>query len=68
MALSGFAQIVAYLSAAMAPPLMGLLYGTTSSWTVVLTTLLIVSVAANIPAAVILRRNLMVDTELKLAA
>ena len=64
MALSGFAQIVAYLSAATAPPLMGLLYGTTSSWTVVLTTLLIVSLAANIPAALILRRNRTVDAEL----
>ena len=68
MALSGFAQIVAYLSAAMAPPLMGILYSSTNSWTVVLTTLLIVSVAANIPAALILRRNRMVDAELKLTA
>ena len=67
MALSGFAQIVAYLSAAMAPPLMGILYSSTNSWTVVLTTLLIVSVAANIPAALILRRNRMVDAELKLS-
>lgn len=67
MALSGFAQIVAYLSAAMAPPLMGILYSSTNSWTVVLTTLLVVSVAANIPAALILRRNRMVDTELKLS-
>ncbi|MEG2777936.1 MAG: MFS transporter, partial [Aurantimicrobium sp.] len=68
MALSGFAQIVAYLSAAMAPPLMGILYSSTNSWTVVLTTLLVVSVAANIPAALILRRNRMVDAELKLTA
>lgn len=68
MALSGFAQIVAYLCATMAPPLMGVLYSSTNSWTVVLTTLLIVSVAANIPAALILRRNRMVDAELKLAA
>ena len=67
MALSGFAQIVAYLSAAMAPPLMGILYSSTNSWTVVLTTLLVVSVAANIPAALILRRNRMVDAELKLS-
>lgn len=67
MALSGFAQIVAYLCAAMAPPLMGLLYSSTNDWTVVLTTLMIVSVAANIPAALILRRNRMVDAELKLA-
>lgn len=64
MALSGFAQIVAYLSAALAPPLMGLLYGTTSSWTVVLTTLLVVSVALNVPAALFLRRNRTVDAEL----
>ena len=63
----GFAQIVAYLSAAMAPPLMGILYSSTNSWTVVLTTLLVVSVAANIPAALILRRNRMVDAELKLS-
>ena len=67
MALSGVAQIVAYLSAAMAPPLMGILYSSTNSWTVVLTTLLIVSVAANIPAALILRRNRMVDAELNLS-
>lgn len=64
MALSGFAQIVAYLSAAMAPPLMGVLYSSTQSWTVVLTTLLIVSVTLNVPAALILRRNRMVDEEL----
>ena len=68
MALSGFAQIVAYMCAAMAPPLMGMLYSSTNDWTVVLTTLMIVSVAANIPAALILRRNRMVDAELKLAA
>ena len=64
MALSGFAQIVAYLSAAMAPPLMGVLYSSTNSWTVVLTTLLVVSVTLNVPAALILRRNRMVDAEL----
>jgi CP family cyanate transporter-like MFS transporter len=68
MALSGFAQIVAYLCAAMAPPLMGMLYSSTSDWTVVLVTLMVVSVAANIPAALILRRNRMVDAELKLAS
>ncbi|AXE54141.1 CynX/NimT family MFS transporter [Aurantimicrobium sp. MWH-Uga1] len=67
MALSGFAQIVAYVSAAMAPPLMGLLYGTTADWTVVLTTLMVISIAANIPAAVILRRNRTVDAELAAA-
>jgi CP family cyanate transporter-like MFS transporter len=68
MALSGFAQIVAYMCAAMAPPLMGLLYSSTNDWTVVLETLMVVSIAANIPAAIILRRNRMVDAELKLSA
>jgi CP family cyanate transporter-like MFS transporter len=64
MALSGFAQIVAYVSAALAPPLMGIIYGSTHSWTVVLITLLVVSVALNVPAALILRRNRTVDAEL----
>lgn len=65
MALSGFVQIVAYMCAAMAPPLMGFLYSNTNDWTVVLTTLMVVSIAANIPAALILRRNRMVDSELE---
>lgn len=65
MALSGFSQIVAYVSAGLAPPLMGLLYASTHDWTVVLWTLMIVSIAANVPAALILRRGKTVDEELR---
>lgn len=64
MALSGFAQIVAYVSAAAVVPLMGMLFGITGKWTDVLIALLIVSAAANVPAALILRRNRTVDAEL----
>ncbi len=64
MALSGFAQIVAYVCAAMAPPLMAMLFGITGNWTDVLTALMVLSVAANVPAALILRRNRTVDAEL----
>ncbi|MEY4040155.1 MAG: hypothetical protein RLZZ52_1023, partial [Actinomycetota bacterium] len=64
MAVSGFAQIVAYLSAAVAPGVMGALFNLSGTWTVVLTTLMIISVVVNVPAAVILRRNRSVDQEL----
>lgn len=65
MALSGFAQIVAYMSAAIAPPIMGALHEATGSWTLILTVLMIVSVAANIPTALILRRGRTVNSELR---
>ena len=64
MALSGFAQIVAYLSAAAVVPLMGVMFSITGNWTDVLIALLIVCAAANVPAALILRRNRTVDAEL----
>lgn len=64
MALSGFSQIIAYVSAALAPTLMGVLYSSTHDWTVVLYTLMIVSIVANIPAALILRRDKTVDAEI----
>jgi CP family cyanate transporter-like MFS transporter len=64
MALSGFAQIVAYLSAAAVVPLMGVMLSITGNWTDVLIALMIVSIAANVPAALILRRNRTVDAEL----
>lgn len=64
MAVSGFAQIVAYLSAAVAPGVMGALFNLSGTWTVVLSTLMIISVAVNVPAALILRRNRSVDQEL----
>ena len=64
MALSGFAQIVAYVSAAAVVPLMGFIFSATQNWTDVLIALLVLSVAANVPAALILRRNRTVDAEL----
>jgi hypothetical protein len=40
------------------------LFNLSGTWTVVLTTLMIISVVVNVPAAVILRRNRSVDQEL----
>lgn len=65
MALSGFAQIVAYVSAALAPPLMGVLVSATGNWTDVLISLMVLSIAANVPAALLLRRNNTMDAELR---
>lgn len=65
MALSGFAQLIAYLCAALAPPLMGISHSATGSWDMTLIGLLIFSIVLNIPIAYILKRNNTVDAELK---
>jgi CP family cyanate transporter-like MFS transporter len=65
MALSGFAQIVAYMCAALAPPLMGWSHEISDSWAVTLMGLLVFSVAVNIPAAIRLSKNTMMDQDLR---
>jgi CP family cyanate transporter-like MFS transporter len=65
MALSGFAQIVAYMCAALAPPLMGWSHEITDSWSATLIGLLVFSVAVNIPASIHLRKNTTMDQDLR---
>lgn len=65
MSLSGFAQMVAYMFAAMAPPLMGISHEITQSWDASLVGLFTFSIAINIPVALILMRNRTMDEELK---
>jgi CP family cyanate transporter-like MFS transporter len=63
MALSGFATAVAYVVALAGPPLLGLLFTATGSWTAALVFLAIVSLAGSI-AGIVLARQRMVDDEL----
>lgn len=65
MALSGFSQLIAYLFAALAPPVMGISHSATQSWDATLIGLLVFSVVVNVPIAFILKRNNTVDAELK---
>lgn len=61
--LSGFAQAIAYVSASLAPPLMGLAYELTGGWTIVIIGLAVVSTTASF-AAFIVKRGHTVEQEL----
>lgn len=55
--LSGFAQAIAYVSASLAPPLMGLSYELTGGWSATLIGLTLISTLASFAAFIVKRGN-----------
>jgi CP family cyanate transporter-like MFS transporter len=64
VALSGFVQGLGYLFAASGPLVFGILNQVTGGWTAPLLFIVVVSVVAGVPAAIILARGRMLEDEL----
>jgi len=64
VALSGFVQGLAYGIGALGPIVIGLVHGSTGSWTIPLLVIVVVSVALGTPAVILLARPRFVEDEL----